>query len=128
MSEGAPQGPRILLVEDNEGIRHAFSILLEEHGYRVSAAGTGNEALESARRERPDLVLMDIGLPDINGLEVTSRLKADPATRDAVVVALTGHALEADAERCIRAGCAGVLAKPVYANVLLERIPHFLKG
>jgi two-component system cell cycle response regulator DivK len=122
------ESSRILLVEDNEAIRHAFSILLEDQGYRVSQAGTGNEALESARREHPDLILMDVGLPDVNGLEVTSRLKADPATRDIVIVALTGHALDSDNDKCIRAGCAGVLSKPVYAAVLLEKIPEYLKG
>ncbi len=70
--------PCILLVEDNETIRHAFAILLEDSGYDVLQAGSGAEALEIATREHPDLVLMDLGLPDINGLEVTRRLKAEP--------------------------------------------------
>ena len=126
MSDGSNAGPLILLVEDNEAIRHAFSILLEEHGYRVAEAASGQEALDAVRARLPDLILMDLGLPDINGLEVTRRLKADDATRDVVVVALTGHAMGDDGEVCRRAGCAGVLSKPVYAAVLLARIPEFL--
>ena len=128
MSGGSESGPHILLVEDNEAIRHAFSILLEEHGYRVGQAATGQEALDAARSGHPDLILMDLGLPDINGLEVTRQLKSEEATRDIVIVALTGHALGDDGEVCIRAGCAGVLPKPVYAAVLLQRIPEFLNG
>jgi hypothetical protein len=72
---------RILLVEDNETIRRAFAILLEESGYEVLQAGSGAEALDLASRLLPDLVLMDLGLPDISGLEVTRKLKADPHTR-----------------------------------------------
>jgi len=119
-------GPHLLLVEDNEAIRHAFALLLEEHGYRVSQAASGHEALESARRDHPDLILMDLGLPDLNGLEVTTRLKADDVTRDIIIVALTGRALDSDEEKCRRAGCAGVLPKPVYTSVLLEKLPEFL--
>ena len=126
MSE--PQRATLLLVEDNETIRHAFSILLEDSGYRVLQAGSGAEALELARREGPALALMDLGLPDLGGLEVTRLLKADPATRGVVVVALTGRALEADQQACLAAGCAGYLAKPVDSRLLLQRIPEFLAG
>ena len=118
--------PRILLVEDNEAIRHAFSILLEETGYEVALAANGGDALDTARREQPDLILMDIGLPDLNGLEVTRRLKADDATRGIVVVAITGRALESDGEACLAAGCAGYLPKPVDAANLLRKIPEYL--
>ena len=119
-------GARILLVEDNEAVRHAFSILLEETGYRVDLAANGGDALDSARREQPDLILMDLGLPDLNGLEVTRRLKADEATRGIVVVALTGRALESDGQACLAAGCAAYLAKPVDAAQLLRKIPEYL--
>ncbi|HUE97404.1 MAG TPA: response regulator [Longimicrobiaceae bacterium] len=118
--------PKILLVEDNETIRNAFGILLEEHGYRVDAAASGGEALEKAASDLPDLILMDLGLPDANGLDVTRRLKADPRTRDALVVALTGRALETDQAACLEAGCAGYLAKPINTAELLRRIPEFL--
>jgi two-component system, cell cycle response regulator DivK len=123
--EKRPQ-PRILLVEDNETIRHAFTILLEESGYEVRQAGSGGQALGVAEASRPDLILMDLGLPDMSGLDVTRRLKSNPATRDVVVVALTGRALETDQQACFDAGCAGYLAKPVDTEQLLRRIPEFL--
>jgi CheY-like chemotaxis protein len=123
--EKRPQ-PRILLVEDNETIRHAFTILLEESGYEVRQAGSGGQALGVAEAARPDLILMDLGLPDMSGLDVTRRLKSNPATRDVVVVALTGRALETDQQACFDAGCAGYLAKPVDTEQLLRRIPEFL--
>ncbi|HET8657024.1 MAG TPA: response regulator [Longimicrobiaceae bacterium] len=119
---------RILLVEDNETIRHAFGILLEESGYEVVQAANGADALARARADAPDLVLMDLGLPDLNGLEVTRRIKGDPATRNIVVVALTGRALETDAAASLAAGCDGYLSKPIDSEQLLRRIPEFLMG
>ena len=118
--------PLILLVEDNATIRHAFSILLEESGYRVRQTGTGMEALTIAAMEPPALVLMDLGLPDVGGLEVTRRLKSHPKTRDCVVIALTGRALETDQAACLAAGCVGYLAKPVDTERLLSTIPKYL--
>jgi CheY-like chemotaxis protein len=120
--------PLVLLVEDNETIRDAFVILLEESGYRVQAAGTGTEALTIAADTRPDLILMDLGLPDLGGLEVTRRLKSDPRTSESVIVALTGRALETDQKACLDAGCAGYLAKPVDTQLLLRTIPQYLGG
>lgn len=119
---------RILVVEDNETIRGAFTILLEESGYEVIQAATGAEALEMVRSRGPDLVLMDLGLPDGNGLEITRRLKADPATADVAVVALTGRALESDQNACLAAGCIGYMAKPVDTHQLLRKIPRYLAG
>jgi CheY-like chemotaxis protein len=116
----------ILLVEDNETIRRAFAILLEDSGYEVLQAGSGSEALEISARGMPDLVLMDLGLPDMNGLDVTRKLKADPATRGIAVVAITGRALETDQHACIEAGCIGYLAKPIDTRHLLQRIPEYL--
>jgi CheY-like chemotaxis protein len=122
----ASPAPLILLVEDNATIRDAFAILLQESGYRVAQAATGQDALDTAGETLPNLILMDLGLPDFNGLEVTRRLKADPRTRDTVVVALTGRALETDQRACMEAGCAGYLAKPVDTMQLLRVIPEFL--
>lgn len=122
----AAPGPLILLVEDNQTIREAFRMLLEDHGYRVLEAGTGEEALSIAGSTPPELVLMDLGLPDMGGLEVTRRMKADPRTRGAAVVALTGRALDTDQAACLEAGCAGFLAKPIDTEQLLGRIPEFL--
>jgi two-component system, cell cycle response regulator DivK len=123
---GNERAPLILLVEDNETIRRAVGILLEESGYRVTHANSGSAALENAEADPPDLVLMDLGLPDVNGLEVTRRLKANPTTRQAVVVALTGRALDSDAAACRAAGCAAYLAKPVDTHKLLKIIPELL--
>ena len=121
-----PSSATILLVEDNETIRHAFSILLEDSGYRVLQAGTGEEALRVVERDRPDLVLMDLGLPDLSGLEVTRRIKADARTQGTVVVALTGRALETDQAECLAAGCAGYIAKPIDSENLLRSLPEYL--
>ena len=126
MTETKDKLPLVLLVEDNETIRGAFVILLEESGYRVRAAATGAEALSVAVESQPDLILMDLGLPDLGGLEVTRRLKADPRTSDSVIVALTGRALETDQQACFDAGCAGYLAKPVDTQMLLKTIPEYL--
>jgi CheY-like chemotaxis protein len=116
----------ILLVEDNETIRQAFGVLLEESGYLVEHAQSGEEALAKARLRPPDLILMDLGLPDMSGIEVTRRLKADPTTRSTVIVALTGRALDTDQRACLEAGCAGYLAKPIDSENLLRKIPEFL--
>jgi CheY-like chemotaxis protein len=118
--------PSILLVEDNATIRHAFTLLLEESGYRVRQTGTGMEALAMAAVEPPAVILMDLGLPDVNGLEVTRRLKSHPKTRDCVVIALTGRALETDQAACLAAGCVDYLAKPVDTERLLSTIPRYL--
>jgi CheY-like chemotaxis protein len=118
--------PCILLVEDNDTIRDAFAFLLRETGYNVAQAANGGQALEIAAREQPDLILLDLGLPDLNGLEVTRRLKAQEATRGIVVVALTGRALESDHQACIDAGCADYLSKPINTADLLRKIPGYL--
>jgi CheY-like chemotaxis protein len=118
---------RILLVEDNETIRNAFAILLEENGYLVVHAGTGQEALAAAHAENPHLILMDLGLPDLNGLDVTRSLRADPVTHQIPIVALTGRALETDEAACRAAGCSGYLAKPIDTAQLLRKIREFLE-
>ncbi|HEX6070033.1 MAG TPA: response regulator [Longimicrobiaceae bacterium] len=118
--------PRILLVEDNETIRHAFRILLEDSGYAVIEAGSGDEALRQAEAEAPDVILLDLGLPDINGLEVTRRLRAAERTRETVVIALTGRALETDENACIEAGCTAYLSKPIDSAGLLRKIGEYV--
>jgi CheY-like chemotaxis protein len=119
-------GRCILLVEDSEAIRAAFTILLEDAGYRVMGAGTGGEALRMARERAADLVLLDMGLPDITGLEVVRRLKGDPATAGIPVVALTGRDEEADRQACLAAGCAAYLVKPVDTQRLVRDLPGFM--
>ena len=125
---GAGASTRILLVEDNETIRNAFAILLEESGYAVLQAGSGEEAMRIARESAPDLILMDLGLPDMHGLEVTRAILSEPATARIPIVALTGRALETDQKACLDAGCVGFLAKPVDSAHLLATIPQYLEG
>ncbi len=126
MSRAPANNPLVLLVEDNETIRDAFGILLVDSGYRVAEAATGAAALKLAAEESPAIILMDLGLPDVHGLEVTRRLKASPGTSAIPVVALTGRALETDAAACEEAGCAAFLAKPVDSARLLEVLARVL--
>lgn len=128
MSTGEPSGPLLLLVEDNETIRNAFAILLEESGYAVLQAARGADALRIAGERDPDLILLDLGLPDIGGLEVARTLKSREETRHIPIVALTGRALETDQEACLAAGCTGYLTKPINTEDLLRQVPEFLRG
>ena len=116
----------ILLVEDSEAIRTAFTILLEDAGYRVLGAGTGGEALRLAAAEAPGLVLLDMGLPDMSGLDVVRRLKAQGATAGIPVVALTGRDEESDRQACLAAGCAAYWVKPVDTQRLVRELPGFM--
>ena len=102
----------ILLVEDNADNREVYRMILEHYHYRVIEAADGEAALELARGERPDLILMDVSIPLIDGWEVTRRLKADEATKAIPIVALTAHALASDRAKAEEAGCDGYLAKP----------------
>ncbi|HEV2129884.1 MAG TPA: response regulator [Longimicrobiaceae bacterium] len=128
MSTGEPSGALLLLVEDNETIRNAFAILLEESGYAVLQAAKGADALRIAGERRPDLILLDLGLPDIGGLQVARTLKSREETRHIPIVALTGRALETDQEACRAAGCSGYLTKPINTEDLLRQVPEFIRG
>jgi two-component system cell cycle response regulator DivK len=125
--ESAAELPRILLVEDNEAIRAAFSVLLQETGYEVLQAASGAEALAACATDPPHLVLLDLGLPDMSGLEVARTLRAHGECRATPIVALTGRALETDAEACMAAGCSDYLTKPVDTEQLLRVLDGYLK-
>ena len=118
--------PLILVVDDYQDAREMYAEYLQFSGFRVAEAKNGNEAVEQAFALKPDLILMDLSLPGMDGWEATRRLKADEATRGIVVVAITGRALQSDGEACIAAGCAGFLPKPVDAAQLLRKIPEYL--
>ncbi len=113
--------PLILLVEDDRLLRQAFRLLLEDAGYRVREAGSGGEALRAAE-EGPAAIVLDLGLPDRPGLEVCRALREHPATRNAVIVALTGHAGAAEQRACLEAGCTLYFAKPIEPRELLRRL------
>ncbi|HEU4563009.1 MAG TPA: response regulator [Gemmatimonadaceae bacterium] len=107
----------VLVVEDSALVVGALQLLLESSGYRVSSAGSVGEGVEQARRDPPDLMLLDLTLPDGDGLEVLTRLSADDRPLP-VAVAVTGHDAPEVRERCLRAGCRAVLVKPIQALAL----------
>jgi CheY-like chemotaxis protein len=117
---------RILLVEDNPDNRDMLSRRLVRRGFELCFAADGAEAIERARADRPDLVLMDLSLPVIDGWEATRRLKADPATRAIPVIALTAHAMAGDRTRALEAGCDDYDTKPVDLPRLLEKMAALL--
>ncbi len=119
-------GPRVLVVEDDPVNRELITHFLEQEGCEVLEAETGEAGLERAAAEQPDLILMDLHLPDLTGYEVTRRLKADPATRATPVVALTAFALRGDEARGREAGCDGYLTKPVDLQLLRGTLRRFL--
>jgi CheY-like chemotaxis protein len=126
VSGAEPVARTVLLVEDSDAIRDAFTILLEDAGYVVLGAATGAEALRLAEERLPDLVLLDMGLPDMTGLDVVRTLKAAPQTAAIAVVALTGRDEEADRRACLAAGCAAYIVKPVNTQKLVRDLPGWM--
>ena len=112
----------ILLVEDNEDNRIIYATALRYAGYNVLEAITGTDGVYQTRTHLPDLVLMDISVPELDGWEATSILKADPATKHIPIIAVTAHALPGDRERSFQAGCDGYLAKPIPPAMLLTEV------
>jgi CheY-like chemotaxis protein len=117
----------ILLVEDFDDAREMYRDYLTFSGFRVETASDGQEAIDKARALSPHLILMDLSLPGIDGWEATRLLKADPATRHLVIVALSAHALAAEGERARAAGCDGFIAKPCLPPDLVAHVVEFLK-
>lgn len=117
---------KILLVEDNEMNRDMLSRRLVKKGYELVMAMDGEQAIELAQTEVPDLILMDISLPGVDGWEATRRLKAKPETQAIPIIALTAHAMAGDREKCLEAGCDDYDTKPVEFPRLLEKIQRFL--
>jgi CheY-like chemotaxis protein len=120
--------PSILLVEDDPLLRHAFRLLLEDAGYRVQEAGTAAQALEQAATQKPQLVLLDLGLPDRPGIEVARQLTSSPATAGIPIVALTGRAGARERDACFAAGCRHFFTKPIEPRELLRQLPQLLAG
>lgn len=119
---------RILLVEDNELNRDMLSRRLERKGFEVVLAVTGTEGIEKAVSQKPDLILMDMSLPEVDGWEATRRVKANPESAHIPVIALTAHAMSGDREKALKAGCADYDTKPVEFARLLGKIEALLNS
>jgi CheY-like chemotaxis protein len=119
--------PTILYVEDNQDNRVLVRRVLEAEGYRVLEAADGPSGIEIARVEHPALILMDISLPELDGLEVTARLKAMHNLRDVPVIAVTANVMKGDRERTLEAGCSGYIQKPIDIDLLPEQVANFLQ-
>jgi CheY-like chemotaxis protein len=115
-------GKNILLVEDNEVNRRLAGFLLRSHGYEVREATTALAAFEILEKERPDLIVMDIQLPGMDGLEATRKLKEQPGTADIPVIAVTSYAMKGDREKALAAGCAGYVTKPIDKKTFIEEV------
>jgi len=119
-------GERILLVEDNPQNRRLAQFLLQSRGYIVYEATTGEAALELARTHLPDLILMDLQLPGVDGYAVTQRLKQDATTAAIPVVALTAYAMQGDCDKAMAVGCDGYITKPIDTQRFPAAVQHYL--
>ena len=129
--EGQVPGPArapktVLIVEDNELNMKLFHDLLDAHGYRTLQTRNGMDALRVAREQRPDLILMDIQLPEVSGLEVTKWLKDDETLRDIPVIAVTAFAMKGDEERIRQGGCEAYISKPISIAMFLDTVRRYL--
>jgi CheY-like chemotaxis protein len=123
----AMAGESILLVDDNDTNARLAEVVLERAGYRVRCALDVPQARERVAEEKPQMILMDVQLPKIDGLTYTRELKANEATRDILVVALTAYAMKGDDEKAIAAGCDGYLTKPISTRTFAETVAVFFK-
>ena len=116
---------KVLIVEDNELNMKLFNDLLEAHGYETVQTRSGVEAVDLTRRHRPDLILMDIQLPEVSGLQVTQWIKDDESLRHIPVVAVTAFAMKGDEEKIRKGGCEAYLSKPISVVKFLETVRNF---
>ncbi len=118
--------PKILLVEDNENNRYLAKFLLEREGFVVSLAVNGKQALEAAGRDKPDLVVMDIQMPEMDGYETAERFKRDPALADIPLVGVSSFAMVGDQAKALKVGFAGYIEKPINADTFAHEVKRFL--
>lgn len=128
MDSADPADQKLLLVEDNEDNRIIYSTVLRHIGYTVIEALDGVQAIALARSEHPDLILMDISIPEVDGWEATRILRGDPATRHIPIIALTAHALADDRERATAVGFTSYLAKPVEPRTVAAEVRRWIGG
>ena len=118
---------KVLIVEDEETIQRLFKDVLEKVGYKIIIAGDGEQGVQLASKEKPDLILMDVQMPVKDGLEATKEIKGNPLTNNIPVVALTALAMKGDEERIRAAGCDDYISKPVQIRALLEKVASYFK-
>ncbi len=116
----------ILLIEDNEQNRYLATFLLEQHGFKVVAAPDGPQGIETATQLRPDLILLDIQLPTMDGYAVARALRQIQPLREIPIVAVTSYAMVGDREKCLAAGCSGYIEKPINPDTFVAEIGKFL--
>jgi two-component system, cell cycle response regulator DivK len=119
-------GKQVLIVEDNDLNMKLFNDLLEAHGYSTLKSRSGLEGFELARQHRPDLVLMDIQLPEVSGIDIIKLLKEDEELRKIPVIAITAFAMKGDEERIRESGCEGYLSKPISVAKFVETVRSFI--
>jgi CheY-like chemotaxis protein len=120
--------PKILIVEDDELNRDSLHRLLRRRGFEIVLAVDGEDGVATAQAEAPDLILMDMSLPIVDGWEATRRLKADPAVRATPIIALTAHAMSGDRDKALAAGCDDFDTKPIELPRLLEKMKALMAG
>lgn len=118
--------PKILVIEDNEQNLYLTTFILEKHGYQVVQARDGQTGIEKACQERPDLIILDIQLPVMDGYEVARQLKAKPDICNIPIVAVTSYAMAGDRERILAAGCEGYIEKPINPETFMEQVEQYL--
>ena len=117
---------KILLIEDNEQNRYLITYLLEKNGFKVIQAHNGRQGIESALDDRPELILLDIQLPDMDGYAVALELKSNASLDQTPIVAVTSYAMVGDRERTLRAGCTGYIEKPINPETFIDEIQRYL--
>ncbi|RPI55782.1 MAG: response regulator [Deltaproteobacteria bacterium] len=117
---------RVLVVEDNDANLYLMRFIFEKYGFQVLLAESGAEGVEKAITEKPDLIIMDIQLPDISGYETTKKIRESNADRDIPIVALTSYAMAGDREKAFAAGCNGYIAKPINPETFMKEIRTFI--
>lgn len=120
--------PVALVVEDNEVNQLLTASVLQREGFIVDLAADSTQALDQLRVRTPDIILMDLQLPGLDGLSLTRRLKADPATSSITIVALTAHAMTGDREQTLAAGCSGYISKPIDTRTFARQVRGFMSG
>lgn len=120
------QAKIILYVEDNQDNRLLVRRILQAEGYQVMEAENASDALQAVKSRRPDLVLMDINMPEVDGYTLTSRLKSHPGLENTPIVAVTANVMKGDREKTIEAGCDGYIQKPIDVDTLPDQIARFL--